>query len=282
MIFARLGKELDGADDGVVADGPGDAVIGQGAIELVGLAAQVRGRMGVGVGKHRVALAGKRPWPACGDRPTTRSPRHECSARNPRSTPPGCRIPSANPAAENQGVQMCAGMISTAVVDVQDLGADVACRGAQDGAAVRGQVEAPAQGGIDLFHAGQRRRQEQEVHLAHAPALLVDQGDLRAQDEMRFLPALLPGGVPCGTAVCQRVEAGGGLAERGFHVAEPEGMGEVAAAHDADALDPGPAGQLGQVQRRGRAARIAGMDVEIGVKTHSADFLEFPEYPSFR
>ena len=145
----------------------------------------------------------------------------------------------------------------------------------EDGPAVRGDVAERGELGVDPARTVEVGQVEQVVDLAHPAAALVDGADLGREDKTdvrgagRRPDALGHQARPVdGLVRSQAEEAGLGRFEVFVQVGEPARVGAVAGGHHRDPLDRGPGGQTVQVAGLAGGPRVVRMDVQVGEVVH--------------
>ncbi len=257
MVFALGRKKLDRAcKTPPRLQGREHRVVGELGVEQRGLAHELGRGMGVRVGDERVAVQRRE------------APVHERVGGKSRLQ--GEDLAGHVLIAFLQAVE--AGMgAEHGKPGRPDVGGHVLARGrdilddlhqvfgieAQDGPAVGGDVADGGQLAADLIGALQIRRENERVHFAGGAVLFIDGADLRRQAETQ---GYVPGAKPLGYGRQGRFRIT--QSEKTPPVRDqllpehcpPLGMGKIARAHQVDALDPGPGGQLFHGQRPAGAA----------------------------
>ena len=140
----------------------------------------------------------------------------------------------------------------------------------QNGSAVGGDIAYLGQSALNLFRRFKIGGKDQVVHFTQPPVFFIDIADLGRQHKTRL------------TRWCGKRQAVGlrpelffkaeqtffGRLQLFFQFLQPARMGEVAAAHHGDALDPGPVIQIFGNELFAGGDGIMRMDMQIGDKFH--------------
>ncbi len=289
VVFALFGEKLNGAKKALAGlDGSGQALIGEPALQEVGLPAQPSGGVGVRVGDKGVPVQSGEP------------PVH--GRIGGKAGFQGVNIGRKIPEAFLKGVKPGEGA-EEGKVRRPDVGGDkdsvraglqgdlqkIPAVQAQNGPPVGVEIPDGLQLVGELFSRLQGGKEDQAVNLAGSAVLFIDGADLSGKDKAGAFPGSPPGKLKLRTQAIEAVPLGEQALSQ---LLPPGGMGEIPGAQQPDPLFAPPKLQpLGHAFPAG-CPGVSGMNVQIcdihkllrpfGGTTRPAPFPDSPSPWNFR